>query len=310
MKWAVDESGPFTVEWTDPGGGFVEYAVYVDTDPSDGLTNDLFPAGTTTGLNFIDSNTSFPADHYVVGWTYIVRGRTQAGNPLSEGLDSEPAFVAFNGWETLARFANPGIGNNGEGWLVSHESNTGQGIYGLHFPRAYDDVTHAHPAHGIHSLQYSPWCSIIYPDLAGRWNGILMETPVIPNSSIRFIEFEMYGWQFWPPDGMAIGTSPQHAFDSFDITTFDWSTSETAGDYFGYNTESSDVSTWFEDVEPGVNNAWQILAGPFTSEHRLFGGNCNADGNPGDPYIGIQYIRVTNAGQPYPMLDELAVVIY
>jgi hypothetical protein len=309
-KWVIDEFGPFTLEWTDPGVGYAEYAVYVDIDPSDGLTNNLQFSGTTNALSYTDSTTSFPTNHYVAGWTYIVRGRTQAGNPLSEGLDSEPAFVSFNGWETLNNYDNPGYnGNNGEGWLVNHETSVTGQINGLHFPRICSEWV-AYPAHGTYSLQYSPWCGYQYMDAAGRWNGILKQTPIVPDSSVRWVEFEMYAWQMHCDDGMSLGTSASHTFHNYDLQNFDWAPSASTGNYSAYNYHSNDTETWLGGVQPGVNNCWHTNCSYLTGNYTLYGGDCNVGGDPSDPYVGIEYLHITIEGQPYPMLDELAVVVY
>lgn len=308
---AVSDSGPFTLEWAEPLLVPEEYAIYVDIDPSDGLMNDFTFVGTTTGLTFTDTITPLPADHYVAGWTYIVRSRAELGNQASEVTDSEPAHVRLASWETLSNYAVPGMMNDGEGWLGNHEGISGGGASNYAWPRARN-WAYAHPAYGSFTCELSRLVGTgQYVNYAGRWNGILMETPVVPDSTVRFVGFVIRGYQCAQQSGTIIGTSPAHMFEAFDLTTFDWAESASHGNFEAYDYDSSEIQTTAEDVPDGINNCWHDSISTTYAHHELNGGDCNNGGNPDDPYIGIELVRITGENpQPFVNLDEVSVAIY
>ena len=305
-KYAIDDSSPFTLEWEDPGAGYVEYAIYIDIDPSDGLTNDLVFVGTTTGLTFTDDITTIPVNHYIEGWTYIVRGRTQAGNQSSEGPASEPAYVTINSWETLSQFQNPGIGNDGEGWLVNHETNT---TVSFSFPRAYNE----YPSYSNYSCLLSPLCNSYYMQWAGRWNGLIKEVPAVPDSEVRMLDTVAFHFQDWDESGLVLGTSPSRTEHNFDVGLIDWAYSNDSGEYTTYNFDSNMNQTWLEDVPDGINNSWHYERDRTTTPYALYGGDVNNGGDASDAFVAIEFLHIegTNLNsQAYIYLDEISIAIY
>jgi hypothetical protein len=305
-KYAIDDDSPFTLEWEDPGAGYVEYAIYVDIDPSDGLTSDFVFVGTTTGLTFTDNISTIPVNHYIEGWTYIVRGRTQAGNQSSEGADSEPAYVTINSWETLYQFQNPGIDNAGEGWLVNHETNT---TVSFSFPRVFDTYT----SYGNRSCLLSPLCNSHYMQWAGRWNGLIKEVPDVPDSDVRMLDTVAFQFQDWNYSGLVLGTSPSRTDHNYDVSLFDWAYSNDSGDYTTYCFDSDEIQTWLEDVPDGINNSWHYERDRTTTPHALYGSDVNNGGDASDSFVGIEFLHITGTNlnsQAYIYLDEISIAIY
>jgi hypothetical protein len=299
----IDITKPFTLEWQDPSAGYVQYAVYADLNPTDGLMNNFVYVGATTTLSFDDPGTNFPSNHYIAGWTYIVRGRTVMGNPGSEGVDSEPAYVTFNGWETLPNRANPGIGNNGEGWLVNHQlSNT----HFMSWPNAYGDN---YQCAGMYSMWYTPFCNTFQgASYSGIWQGMTKETPVIPNSSVRFVEFGGRIWQINYGQGIILGTIDVQPYHNFTNTTdFEWADAEHVSPYYGYTVNSAEIASWAGDVATDRNNSWAYPG--WDTAYHVCGGDVNIDGDPSDPYVGIELYN-NEPYQPYFMMDEVSIMIY
>jgi len=303
-NYIIDAANPFTLQWAAPGGTIAEYAIYKDNDPSDGLTNNLVFVATTTLTTWTDNVSGFPSNRYIIGWTYIVRARSVAGNPSSEGADSEPAFVTTNGWETLNMWQNPG-----EGWSCNQETP-----YPEYYNRPYvfGEALYNYEgvAEGQHCVRSSPFCGGDWMTWAGRWNGLVKQTPTVPNSTVRFLDFSLYIYQMFAPQGMILGTCPYAPGLNWTTTQdLEWASAKSTDGYWGYNTDSEDAKAQFGDVPNGTFNAW---INGFTSDRRkLVGGDVNINANPTDPYVGIEWIKLDSyAVQQYPFIDEMAIAVY
>ena len=220
-----------------------------------------------------------------------------AGDAGSEAADSEPAFVTCNSWETVGTYQN-----SGEGWMGNHETSSTST-----YARPLTSTMWSPKPYGSIILWYTPFCGSNYMSYAGRWQGITKETPSVPDSTVRELTIGVYHFQTYSPTGLIIGTSSSGEAHNFVTSNIEWSSCYSTGDYYPYNTNSSDCVNWFDDVPSGQNNAWIYTS---ISRNRLYGGDCNAEGDPDDPYVVVEYAKSTAGSQPYPNVDELAIAIY
>lgn len=145
---------------------------------------------------------------------------------------------------------------------------------------------------------------------AGRWNGLVKQTPTVPNSTVRFLDFSLYIYQMYAPQGMIIGTCAYAPSLGWSNTQdLEWASAKNTDGYWGYNTDSSDAKARFGNVPDGTYNAW--INGTTTDRRKLVGGDVNIDGNPNHPFVGIEWVKLDSYYvQQYPFIDELAIVIY
>jgi hypothetical protein len=299
--YPFDETGPWTLDW-DTASGAVEYAIYFDNDPSDGLLSDFQPLGVTTTNSYTVPSGHIPANHYIIGYTYVVRSRSEIGNPLSEAVDSEPAFISTCGFETMSWWGQ----NPGEGWTTNCQRNS-SGYYYRPFTYIWDPVSFwaYNPPHGTKHCWMSPYSGANYNN---RWVGLTKETPVVPDATVRHMELSTRHFQTYSPGGLIFGTSssqPSYNWAS-GTTDIEWASVESSGNFTGYNTNSADVQSTFDDV-PDTLNAWVREGSIF----KTYGGDLNVDGNPDDPYVAIEFVKLNTHGtQPYIFIDEIAICIY
>ena len=296
--FAFDPAGPWTLHW-DTKPGAVEYAVYYDTDPSDGLTNNLLYVGVSTSLSYKVPPGHLPADRYVIGYTYVVRPRSQAGDPLSEMGTSEPAHIMTNGWETL-----PLSSIAGEGWVGNHESSNTSSF-------TFPETNNYWPV-GAVTLRFSPHCGAgFYQTWAGRWNGMTKQTPSVPNAPVRWLECSSFYYGGNSPNGLIFGTcSVQPTLNWTIPTELEWASVASTGGFTGYNSISQDVASTFDGAPSTVNNAW--IQPDWPAVNFVFGGDVNMDGNSNDQYVAMEYVRLQDVQfpQPYPYVDDIAIMLY
>jgi len=298
-NYRIDEAGAFTLSWTNPGGSIAEYAIYKDSDPLDGLTNSLVIAGTTTTTTYTDTISVYPTNRYITGWTYIVRARSVAGSPASEGPDSEPAFVTTNGWETQVAWQVAA-----EGWQCGQETS-----YSAYYNRPFTIAVEGQ-SQGALSVRSSPFLGGNWMTYAGRWDVMVKKPPAVPNSTVRFLDFQLWIYQMYTPQGMILGTCSYAPGLSWTTTTdFDWAQSASTSGYWGYSTDSGDVRSTFGDIPATGNNAW--INSNNNDRRKLAGGDVNVGGDPTDQYIGMAWVKLDSTStQQYPFVDEMAIAIY
>ena len=289
--YPIDETGPWTLHWG-PEQNAVQYAIYFDNDPSDGLLNAPQFVAATTELEYLVPSNHLPSNHNVEGITYEVRARSILDNPGSEYDVSEPAFIAVNGFETLAD-----EDNNGEGWFGHCERNVAT------FNHRFYVTTNANTAHGDKHIRLPT-----YSGYTNRWIGLTKETPVVPDSSVRFLECSInFNVNAGFEDEILFGTcSTQPSYGWASPAQLEWSSVYSSGGYTGYNIDSPDVRTFFDNV-PAGNNSWRFSSG---LQAYLFGGDLNLDGNPTDPYVAIEFLHLDEPVGTTAEIDEIAIVIY
>lgn len=299
QDYPIDDQFPFSIYWNIPSGAIVEYAIYGDHDPSDGLTNNLVLIGTTTSSSFNCPASELPSNHYIPGYTYIIRGRTEIGKSETEGNDSDPVHVILTGFETLSSATLL----NGEGWKSNCEGTNPNRIY-------RPQVSGTNRAHGNRSVHFSEFVG--QTTTAGRWNGMTIgPLPEVPNSNVRFIDFSVY-WKNMHDGGLVIGTcstKPELNWTTI-MDEYDAGMATNAEGYFGYTTYDTNICDFLNGCESTLNNCWYIPSTLYT--HNKVGGNANLFGDANDPYIGIECFRNSYASQLASniYLDEVAIAIY
>ncbi|MCD6216980.1 hypothetical protein J7L05_03850 [bacterium] len=289
--YPFDESGPWTLVWG-PEQSAVQYAIYYDIDPTDGLQNDMQFVDATTELEFTVPAEHLPSNHFIEGLTYEIRARSEIDNPASEYDTCEPAFIAINGFETLTD-----EDNDGEGWFGNCERNV------ANYDHRFYVETSTETAHGDKHLRLPD-----YDGYTNRWIGITKQTWDVPDSDVRHLECSIYfdvedGFQ----DEMFFGTcSTQPTYGWVTPSELEWSSVESTGDFTAYNLDSEDIRTFFDDVPTG-NNSWRFSSDPHTY---LWGGDLNLDGDPLDSYIAIQFLHLDEPTGTTARIDEIAIVIY
>ena len=305
--YQVNGTNPFTLEWLAPGSGIPEYAIYVDRNPDDGLTNDLQFAGTTTTTTYKTPSSELPANHYIKGYTYIVRSRQTAGDPSSESADSQPAHVIVTGFETHPPPTYSPL--NGEGWLANGQSTSTD-----RYTRPIS--TGANWAHGVLAVMFSR--KVGNPATAGLWDGMVLgPIPSIPNSTVRFMDFSLL-WRNVLDGGLFWGTCSTKPASGWTnpAADFDWSSSVSTGVYVGYNGYHADICTLFNGCPPSGNNVIYDPASSTGFQRRKVGGDVNEFGDPSDQYVGIECYRTSIPDESVPgnysniFLDEVAIAIY
>jgi hypothetical protein len=284
----IIDSTPWSLDW-DLAAGAVQYAIYCDNDPSDGLTNNPVYVDSTTSTYYIVPSSHFPSDRYVVGNTYVVRSRAIVNDPLSEAEDSEPVFITVNSWETLIEKSWPGWSNDGEGWHSNSEGSGSEYASRPYIDNGFSDC-------GLFNCELGVGVGSYFEDYGGRWNGIMKETPSVPNSSVRWLEMSSYIKDDYAPSGLIMGTcsetTPPH--DGWNATdTIEWSSVSSTGGYYGYNSNSPDVVTAFSGVPAGIN-CW---IDNVTPKYHLIGGDLNINGDPDDSLVVIEIVSLTTAVQ-------------
>jgi hypothetical protein len=297
--YPIDPTGPFTLSWDGGNPNIVQYAIYVDRNPADGLTNNLIYVGKTSGTSFTCPPAELPGNHYIPGYTYIVRPRTVMNDPSSEGPDSEMMHVIVTGFETLSS----AVVLDGEGWLANCEGTNTSKFY-------RPQVSGTNRAHGNRSVHFSEFVGM--PTLTGRWNGMIIgPIPSIPNSSVRFLDFSVY-WKNLHDGGMFIGTCAAKPSTGWTTPQTDFDASLAAGleGMYGYTTFDSNICAFFNGCMSTENNTWYIPSDLYT--HRHVGGDANLSGNPNHPYLGIECFRnsFTSSLASNIYLDEVAIAIY
>jgi hypothetical protein len=305
--YRINDTNPYTLTWTLQSAPIVEYAIYCDHDPSDGITNNLQLIDTSM-TNIYDCPTSeIPSNHYVAGYTYVVKGRTVVGDPSTEIVESEPAHVIVTGFET---HPGPVYGPlNGEGWLAN-----GQGTDPDYLTRP--SVTGANPAHGSRAVMMSR--KVGNPATAGFWDGLIHGPhPVIPNSSVRFMDFSML-WRNVLDGGVVIGTcstQPNMGWTNPE-SEFEASSSCNDANYYAYDGYNANICTYFNGCPSDGNNVWRDEISSFNFKLQCVGGDCNALGDPNDSYVGIECFRNTvpdeglSGDYSNVWVDEVAIAIY
>jgi hypothetical protein len=292
-KYINDTGAPWTLHW-DAAAGAAEYAIFWDNDPSDGLINDLQLVGVTTGTDY-----GVPSSHRCtlepVKITYIVRSRKTMGNPFSESENSELAFIMMNNWITLDDNEIPGRGNDGEGWSVAVEK----------FTSDYNYNPHIIPPSICQAIS-----SRIGRSTCGNYQGILIETPVIPDSSVRFFEFASRIAMDWGGSGFIIGscsTNPGAPWSS--SHDFEWALASNSAPYFGYDSTITPIRTTFDDVDYSSYYCWNYNSPGWT--YPLLGGDINATANPADAYVGIMAASVAGLTEdPGLYVAHMVIMIY
>jgi hypothetical protein len=160
-----------------------DFVIYMDNDPSDGLTNDLKPAGTsvTTSWNAPPSTLFIDGDFYVKGTTYVVFTRNNDG--VESTASSQPAHVIL----TSAENTMPNQPYNSEGWTANNQSGNDSN------PHNFPYIISANPASGSRSVRIGEYLGL--PGV-GAWEGIATSTPSVPDSSVR--ELELAAFKFRP----------------------------------------------------------------------------------------------------------------
>jgi hypothetical protein len=304
--YQVNPAIPYTLTWS-PAVGIAQYAIYVDRDASDGITNNLEYVGATLNTTYDCPSGELPSNHYVAGYTYVVKGRSVVGDPSSEVMDSEPAHVIVTGFETHPPPLYSPL--NGEGWLANGETTSSD-----YYCRPI--ATGANRAHGAWAVQFSR--KVGNPATAGFWDGMVHGPhPSIPNSSVRFMDFSML-WRNVLDGGVFIGTcstKPGSGWTS-PQSDFVWSSSCTDSGYYAYDGYNSNICTYFNGCPSGANNVWRDAAYSMNFKRQCVGGDCNLYGDPNDPYVGIECFRNTVPDESLQgdysniFLDEVAIVIY
>lgn len=286
-----DELEPWTLVWG-PEQDAVQYAIYYDIDPTDGLTNNMQFVDATTELEFTLPAEHLPSDHFIEGYTYEIRARTEIDNPSSEYDTSESAFIAINGFETLTD-----EDNDGEGWFGNCERNV------ANFDHRFYVETSTETAHGDKHLRLPE-----YDGYTNRWIGITKLTYDVPDSDVRYLECSIYfNVEDTFEDEMIFGTcSTQPSYGWMNPSELEWSSVESGGDFTAYNLDNEDVRSFFDDV-PAGNNSWRFASEPHTY---LWGSDLNLDGNPFDAYAAIQFLHTDTPTGTTAQLDEIAIVIY
>ena len=299
LDYPVDSNAPFTLNWTPPGGYIPQYAVYVDRNPSDGLTNNPILVGTSTSTTYTTPATEIPSDHYGPGYTYFIRARLIANDPSSEGPASDPAHVIVTGFETLPNSDTL----NGEGWLANCEGPLPDRFY-------RPIVTGSNRAQGQRAVGFSQFVGNMAT--TGRWNGMVYgPLPLVPNSEVRFMDFSVV-WENLHDGGLIVGTcasKPANGWTS-PQNDFQWSDANGFESYYGYSGSNLDICTLFNGCVTDQNNCWYEPNNYFT--HRKAGGDCNLYGNPNHRYVGIECYRSTYNSTFYSnvFVDEVAIAIY
>lgn len=290
-------SGPWTLHWN-PAPGAVEYAIYWDNDPSDGLTNNLQFVGTTTSTSY-----TVPGSHLSnspAKMTYIVRSRSILGDPLSEAPNSEPAFIMTNRWTTLNEDDVPGRGNTGEGWNVAVQNY--YGVYNYN-PYIVIPISSDKSCRAISEMIGHSNC--------GSYQGILIQTPTIPDSSVRFLEFAGTFFSIWASQGLIIGSCSSNPGAPWSTPLdFEWALASNASPYYGYNSQYTAVRTTFDGVDDSSNYCWRYTSAVWF--YAICGGDINATANPNDPYVGIMGATSSYSGTnpPWIYADDMAIMIY
>jgi len=328
--YPFNTSGPWTLSWDDAGA--VEYAIYYDTDYTDGYTNNLSFVGTTTSTSYTVPTTHLDPDHYngddgQNGYTYIVRSRSIAGDPASELADSEPAFIKYNGWETLSANSIIGQGGNeGEGWEAGIEGSSYNSSVYYYYPY----VSASFAAHGSNSGScigaWTGWSGSSYP---GLYSCITTSTPInVPDSTVRFIDFSFYTIGFFALNeadprtgGMIIGTCSMQPSTLWanPSSTFEWALALNDSTNYnpplsGYTHSVSYVNTSFFNVDTSSAYCWSWpqfgLSPAWVNSSKRLGGDLNATANPVHPYVGIAAARSASGTTTETYTDDIAILIY
>jgi hypothetical protein len=303
--WQFDYNGPFTLTW-DPVPGAAEYAVYYDNDPSDGLkTLPLLPVGTTASSIYTVPASHLVSNHYIPGNTYYVCSRAIVGG--ANAPESEPAFVTISGYETGAYF-DPSC----EGWYTHCEANTTDFRYA-----PYVDGWGLIHIHGANNVFFSN--QFFGPGNNNRWHGWAKETPIVENSSVRYLSFSARSYYIWPDHGMFIGTIAGSSLPSINWTTpsdMQWAQVDSTGGFHGYDYNSADVRNTFTDVPDGNNSWYTQYSPPYDLDwyNFMIGGDVNIGGatsNASDPFVAIELVKLLyDYRAPQTVIDETGIAIY
>jgi len=177
-QYRIHEFAPFTLTWADPGGDTFDYAIYRDSDPSDGLINNLELVGISADTDWDSPSSHLDLDgmRYVEGASYVVYSRNIAGSEASSG--SQIAHVIVSSAET-APYWSP---FNSEGWTSNNESGETSDYEFFPF------VSYEYPAGGSKAVWFG---HKLGSASIGRWKGISRETPDVPDSTVRILDFSM-----------------------------------------------------------------------------------------------------------------------
>jgi hypothetical protein len=271
------------VHW-DAVTGAVEYAVYYDDDPYDGVT----PAtlmGATTELEYeYDMSSSNLNEAFV----FIVRSRTVAGNPATESDDSDQAFVEFEGFEVGG--TNPGP------WGAGNESSAATFLLNLTSPPWVNSGQYYAGnvgGNGYHSGQ--SWTILYSPEL-----------PDILNMETVAFELVHKHYQVNTDSGIQMGTMstpPAANSGSSTYTDFDGTNGYIGGT--AYN-QSYEYAIYWKFGDP--TNHWQYHL-PETAF--LFSAyDCLGGYSGGHRHVGIGYATTSGNDIIWVSFDDIAVVIY
>ena len=319
-----DPAGEWTLHW-DAVPGAVEYAVYFDNDPGDfaspswsedELTDNLSFLGTATDISFTVPVGHVPANRYVVGNTYIVRGRIVPGDQSSEGENSEPAFIMANGWETTpARtpVMNPEVF---EGWMTGWETANVPGTW-YEYPTT--DDFYQNMLDGAVNVRISS-CLIGDMTRVGRYTSMVKRTPTVPDAPVRFLDFPLQAWNsnYTNPvvGGVIIGTCSIQPGTSWSTPIdFHWAKASTEAPFVGYNNDQDEfLLTLFDGVdttEPWCFKALSFYAEPIITGMRI-GGDVNLTADPSDPFVGFACAKSAYTLWDHDnwFSDDLAIMIY
>jgi hypothetical protein len=278
----IETTQPWVLSW-EPGAGAAEYAIYCDYDPSDGIDNnfqlvDVVPASV---LEFV-----VPSNHItdVAGWvrgnTYTVRNRQIAGDPSSELANSEYAFIMTSCFDTLITnlvFGYPDGTGNTEGWKVALERTPYASDTGIRYWPYVSTSFRVSDPNSLSMLIFylgADWTngsgqdSDNYP---GHLIAETVETPSIPHSSTRLLEFVATvtnGWDCDEGGGVIIGfsTSLIQPGDGWNGSDFRWIRAHGSKEGFkAYNWEHASLEFPFPfdmgDYIPGEKNCWKWRSG-------------------------------------------------
>jgi hypothetical protein len=268
----IKRDRPWTLSWQ-PVSGAVEYAIYYDTNPSDGLSNNFIFVGSTTFSSVDVPSSHLPANNYVPGLTYTVRARSKAGDPASESSNSELAHIIVSCFDSLPPDKPLGMPNvDSEGWVLGVERNPYATVYSWQ----YQPVVHGQAGMAT-SDPYR--CSFLPANTFGgdwtvgtgsptdQWPGHILavtkETPSVPNSTIRLFQFVGFcsnPWDVADEGGLIIGWTDNQPRDGWDGHDFHWA--QAFGTTDGYER--------YRHTHP-YNPAYQF---PFDMSDYTAGPNC------------------------------------
>lgn len=277
LEHGINAAVPWTLNWNAVPDA-EEYAIYYDTEPSNPYYFQLVATVPSAQTTFYVPASHYPPNHLVKGYTYIVRARATAGDPSSESVDSEYAYVSVSSFDTFAnRYTLHNNQANREGWTTAVER----------FPYAEGtDMSYWPYGTTLHMVS-EPYCLCIMPinlgvdwtvgtgepsdNYPGKLIAITKETPPIPDSTVRRIDFCAScsgSWSDSDLGGVVIGTSesPTQPMDGWDGTDFVWAKADdVVQGYQPYNWRHSSITYAFpfnmDAYIPPQLNCWRWESG-------------------------------------------------